>query len=92
MDPAGPQELKADHLWVPDPSVQGLAGGLGDLEADRLARLALNHRGAFPYTTCGVDIPHPQGDKVTPAQLAFDCHVEEREIAGIACYLEPDPN
>jgi hypothetical protein len=91
MDSAVPEELEANHLGVADPSVQGLAGCLSDLEADWFARLALNHRGAFIYTTCGVDIPYPQGDKVTSKQLAVDRHIEEREVAGVACHFEADP-
>ena len=66
--------------------------GLSDLEPDRLARLALNHRGTLLDAPGCEDIPDPEGYEIAPAQLAVDGHVEQRKVTGVARHLEPDPD
>lgn len=67
MDPARPKEFGADHLGAPDPVLEGQPGRLGDLEPDRLARFALDHRRAFLHTPGGEDIADAETYKVATA-------------------------
>ena len=90
MDPAGPQQLEAGHLRVGYPALEGQPGGLRDLEPDRLTGLALDHRGPLLDAPGGEDIPDPEADKIATSKLAVDGHVEQREVAHVACHLEAD--
>jgi len=92
VDPAGPQELATVHLRVGNPERGVQPGCLGDLEPDRLARLALDHRGPLLDAPGGEDIVDPGADKVAAAQFAVDGHVEQRKVTGVACHLEADPD
>jgi hypothetical protein len=73
-----------------NPAIKGQSRRLGDLEPDRLSRLALDHRCSFPDALCGEDIPDPKADEVATSQLAVHGHVEQRQVARIACHLEAD--
>lgn len=92
VDSAGPQELQADHFGIAHPALEGQPRRLGDLEPDRLPRLALDHRGAFLDPPGGEDIPDPEADEIATAQLAVHGHVEQRQVARIARHLEADAN
>jgi hypothetical protein len=80
MDAAGPQELEADHLGVGYPVLEGQAGGLGDLEPNRLAGLALKHRGPLLDAPGGEDIPDPEADKVATTKLTVYGRVEQSKV------------
>jgi hypothetical protein len=92
MDPAWPHEFLPDHLWVVDPALQGNAGGLGDLEENRLARLALDHGGPFLHVPGREDIADPKAHQVAAAQFAVDGHVEQRKVTRVACHFKADPD
>src|SRR3989338_2810320 len=64
MDSAGPKIFATDHFWILDPTLHRKSRGFGDLEAYRLASLALRHRGAFFDAACGVNIVHLQADQI----------------------------
>ena len=76
VNPVWPKEFEADHLGIPDPAVQGLAGRFSDFEPDRLACLALDHRGAFLDMPSSENIPDPQRNEIASTQFAVDCHIE----------------
>jgi len=61
--------------------VNGQFGLLGDLELDRPTGLALPDRGSVEGVTAGRNIQYPKSNQVTPAQLAINRQVEEREIS-----------
>ena len=86
MDSAGPKIFATDHFGILDPTLHRKSRGFGDLEAYRLASLALRHRGAFFDAACGVNIVHLQADQTAAPELAINSHVEHRKIALIVGY------
>jgi hypothetical protein len=62
----------------------------GDLELDRPACLALDHRGAVLDTPPNAHVAHSEPHKVAPSQLAIDGEIEEREVASTLFKLEAD--
>lgn len=84
MDPTWSQELKADHFWVADPPFERQPSGLGDLEPNRLAGLALNHRSSLLDAPGGEDISDPERDQIATTKLAVDGHVEQSKVPRVA--------
>jgi hypothetical protein len=76
VDPAWPKEFEANHFGVSDPAFQRLTRCLGNLEPDRLACLALDHRCAFFYMPSHENIPDPKRDEVASTEFVVDSHIE----------------
>lgn len=83
-----PTWFRADHRRIVQPCRNGSAGSFGDLEPNRLPRLALDDRGALLDLPGREHVRHLELDEVPAAQLAVDCKVEQRKISGAVRDLE----
>src|SRR5690606_34253451 len=73
-----------------DPEIKRLARRFGDLEANRLARLALGDGGALLDSPRREDVADLQADQVAAPKLAVDSHIEQRQVASVVCHLQAD--
>ena len=92
MDTAGPKIVATERFWIFDPTLYRQSRGFGDLEADRLARLALRHGDAFLNAAGGVNIVHLQADQIATPDLAINGHAKQRKIALTVGHFQPDTN
>src|SRR5919106_2908501 len=65
---------------------------LGDLEPDRKTGLALPNGRAVDGIAMWCDVLNLEAHHVAPAQLAIDREIEERQVPGAPCELQPRPN
>jgi hypothetical protein len=85
------------HLGMNDSDLPGkhmlrIAVHSGVAPSVLLTRLALDHRGAFRHAPSCKDSADPESNKITTTKLAVHGHVEQREVARIACHLETNPD
>ena len=79
MTPAGEQEVLRVQHGLLDPHLQGVPGGLRDLELHWALRLVLHDDGAGRHLVAMTHVSDLEGDEVAGAQLA-DAQVEQREF------------
>lgn len=84
------EEFIANLIRVLNPTMNRWSCRLSYLKP-WLAGLAPDDRDAFFDPSRRENIPDTEADKVATMKLAIDGHVEQREVAGIPCRLEPDP-
>ena len=72
MEPARKQKVLRLQPGVFDPCLQGVTGGLGNLELHRSLRLVLHDDGACRHLVAVADVPDLESDEVASAQLAVD--------------------
>jgi hypothetical protein len=72
VKPAREQEVLRFQRGLLDPRLQGVPGGLRDLELDGALGLVLHDDGARCHLVAVAHVPHPEGDEVAAAQLAVD--------------------
>ena len=84
------QEVSRRVIPLCNPRLNSRPRLLRDLEADGLAGLLLQDRGAGDEMRAVGDIADPQPNQVAAAQLAVDGEVEEGKIANPPANLQPD--
>ncbi len=91
---APPREQRMPRLPRPGPQVgiDRLAGLVSQLEADRPAGLPLAHRGAVERVAVGGDVLDPQGDDITPAQLAVQGDIGQGQVPLLPSQLQVGPD
>jgi len=90
VKPAGEEKVPRLQPGLLDPRLQGIPGGLRDLELHRTLRLVLHDDGARRHLVSMTHVPDLQGHKVAATQLAVYAQVEQREFAHTALHLEAD--
>ncbi len=89
MKSAGPKVLRTDHQLIFHPLLNRGSCAFGYLKAHGFLRLALKDRSPFLDLTRRHYIYDLHLHQAAAAQLAIDCHVEQREIAMVLSQFKP---
>jgi hypothetical protein len=88
VEPAGEEEVIRLQASLLDPRLQGIPGGLRDLELNWALGLVLHDDGARRHLVTMTNVSNLQGNEVAATQLAVDAQVEQRELAYPVLHLK----